>query len=111
MKATTMPLFTVEVAGRPVIVFSEESRDSAQEVMVSLIGPDLQDFESEGTPVWDGTAPLLLRDADPVESLRWEQGLAEAKEESEEEPDGEDFAVFLIELDDEAEPEEDDEEA
>ena len=106
-----MPLVTVEVAGRPVIVFSEESRDSAQEVMVSLIGPDLQDFESEGAPVWDGTAPLLLRDADAVESLRWEQGLAEAKEESEEEPDGEDFAVFLIELDDEAEPEEDDEEA
>jgi hypothetical protein len=102
-----MPLFTVEVAGRPVIVFSEESRDSAQEVAQSLIGPDLQQFESDGAPVWDGTATLAVREADAVESTRWTQGLAEAQEETDGEQDGEDFAVFLIELDEE----EDDEEA
>lgn len=102
-----MPLFTVEVAGRPVLVFSEESRDSAQEILASLIGPDLLEFESDGMPVWDGAAPLLVRDADAVETVRWEQGLAEAREESagdEDGPgDGDDFAVFLIDLDEEGE--------
>ncbi|TDH63353.1 hypothetical protein E2C06_05790 [Dankookia rubra] len=102
-----MPLFTVEVASRPVLVFSETSRDSAEEILASLIGPDLQEFESEGVPVWDGEAPLAVRDADPVETTRWEQGLAEAQEDSAGEEDGpgdgDDFAVFLIELDEEGE--------
>ncbi|WP_431271592.1 hypothetical protein [Dankookia sp. P2] len=66
-------------------------------------------------PVWDGEAPLTVRDADPVETTRWEQGLAEAQEDSagdEDGPgDGDDFAVFLIELDEEGEEEEDGEEA
>jgi hypothetical protein len=109
-----MSLFTVEVAGRPVLVFSEASRDSAEEILASLIGPDLQEFESEGVAVWDGEAPLTVRDANPVETTRWEQGLAEAQEDSagdEDGPgDGDDFAVFLIELDEEGE-EEDGEEA
>ena len=109
-----MPLFTVEVAGRPVLVFSETSRDSAQDILVSLIGPDLQEFEWDGVPVWDGEAPLAVRDADPVETTRWEQGLAEAQEDSAGDPDGpgdgDDFAVFLIDLDEEGE-EEDGEEA
>jgi hypothetical protein len=106
-----MPLFTVEVAGRPVLVVSEASHDSAQEILASLIGPDLQEFESDGVPVWDGQAPLTVRDANPVETTRWEQGLAEAQEDSageEEGPgDGDDFAVFLIELDEEGEEDDD----
>ena len=109
-----MPLCTVEVAGRPVLVFSEASRESAQEILASLIGPDLQEFESDGVPVWDGEAPLTVRDANPVETTRWEQGLAEAQEDTagdEDGPgDGDDFAVFLIDLDEEGE-EEDGEEA
>ena len=108
-----MPLFTVEVAGRPVLVFSETSRDAAQDILVSLIGPDLQEFESDGLPVWDGEAPLAVRDADPVETLRWEQGLAEAQEDgggAEDGPgEGDDFAVFLIDLDEEGEEEGDEE--
>ena len=109
-----MPLFTVEVAGRPVLVFSEASQASAEEILASLIGPDLQEFECDGVPVWDGEAPLAVRDADPVETTRWEQGLAEAQEDSAGDPDGpgdgDDFAVFLIDLDEEGE-EEDGEEA
>src|SRR3954471_5900509 len=109
-----MLLFTVEVAERPVLVFSETSRDSAQEILASLIGPDLQEFESDGVPVWDGAAPLSVRDADPVETIRWEQGLEEARADSADEEDGpgdgDDFAVFLIDLDEEGE-EEDEEEA
>jgi hypothetical protein len=76
-----MALFTVEVSGRPVLVFSEEGRGAAEELLVSSIGPDLLDFEEveEGRPVWDGEEELTVREARPEEAVRWEQGLAEAR--------------------------------
>ena len=107
-----MALFTVEVAGRPVLVFTEESQESAQELVSSLIGPDLQEFESGGEPVWDGKAELTVRTADAVETERWEQGFEDAKEGGAGQ-DADDFAVFLVELDEEEDEDEDedDEEA
>lgn len=97
-----MPLFTLEISGRPVLVFSEDDRGGAKELAASSIGPDLLDFEEEGRPVWDGEEELSVRDATPEEAASWEQGRAEARQDAEaaggdegEEPDG--FAVFLIE--------------
>ncbi len=96
-----MALFTVEVSGRPVLVFSEGSRRAAEELLASAIGPDLLDFEEEeGRPVWDGEEELTVREAHPEEAARWEQGLAEAKQDDgsgERAPEG--YAVFLIEVD------------
>ena len=96
-----MPLFTLEISGRPVLVFSEGDRGAAEELVASSIGPDLLDFEEEGRPVWDGEDELSVRDADPEEAARWEQGRAEAQQDAdapgdEGEPDG--VAVFLIEV-------------
>ncbi len=95
-----MPLFTLEVSGRPVLVFSEDDRGAAEELATSSIGPDLLDFEEEGRPVWDGEEELSVREATSEEAARWEQGRAEAQRNAvadEQEPDG--FAVFLIEVD------------
>jgi hypothetical protein len=94
-----MALFTVEVSGRPVLVFSEEDRGAAEELLASEIGPDLLDFEEEdGRPVWDGEEDLTVREARPEEAARWEQGLAEAREDDGSgDEDDEGQAVFLIE--------------
>ena len=96
-----MALFTVEVSGRPVLVFSEEDRGAAEELLASAIGPDLLDFEEDGRPVWDGEEELSVREARPEEAARWEQGLAEAGEDDgsgdEDNEDDEGQAVFLIE--------------
>jgi hypothetical protein len=101
-----MTLFTVEVSGRPVLVFAEETRDSAEELVSSLIGPDLQEFQSDGRPLWDGEAVLSVREADEGETSRWEEGLADAQDSGSIGEDTDDFAVFLVELDEEAEEEE-----
>ncbi len=99
-----MALFTVEVSGRPVLVFSEEDRGAAEKFLVSSIGPDLLDFEEEGRPVWDGEEELTVREARPEEAARWEQGLAEARQDdSSGEADDGSHAVFLIEVDADAE--------
>ena len=67
-----MALFTVEVSGRPVLVFSEGNRRAAEELLASAIGPDLLDFEEEeGRPVWDGEEGLTVREAHPEEAARW----------------------------------------
>ena len=93
-----MALFTVEVSGRPVLVFSEEDRGAAEELLASAIGPDLLDFEEDGRPVWDGEEELTVREARPEEAARWEQGLAEAGEDGGSgDEDDEGQAVFLIE--------------
>ena len=101
-----MALFTVEVSGRPVIVFSDDDRARAEELVASTIGPELLVFEEAGTPVWDGEDELTVRGAVPEEVARWERGLPGAQR-----PDGpgepvpEGYAVFLIEVD--PDPEED----
>ncbi|MDO9710258.1 hypothetical protein [Paracraurococcus lichenis] len=104
-----MTLYTVEVAGRPVLVFSEETRDSAEELVNSLIGQDLKEFESGGAPLWDGTAALTVREAGEAETTRWEEGLEEAREGGSIGDDAEEFAVFLVPLDEEDEEEDEDE--
>jgi hypothetical protein len=95
-----MALFTVEVSGRPVLVFSEEDRGSAEGLLASSIGPDLLDFEQEeGRPVWDGEEALTVRQARPEEAARWEQDLAEAgDDDGPGGADDESQAVFLIEV-------------
>ena len=100
-----MALFTVEVSGRPV-VFSDDDRARAEELVASAIGPELLVFEEAGTPVWDGEDELTVREAGPEEAARWERGLPGAQRR-----DGaggrvpEGYAVFLIEVD--PDPEED----
>ena len=95
-----MALFTVEVQGRPVLVFSEESPAAAEELVSSTIGPDLADFEENGQPVWDGEDELAVRAADPGESAQWEEGFAEAvRNDGAGEADRAGYAVFLIDVD------------
>ena len=105
-----MALFTVEVAGRPVLVFHEQNPEAAEELVATLIGPDLQEFEAGGEPLWDGQSELLVRAAGAEEATRWQEGLAEAREGGDGQ-DEEEFAVFLVQLDETDEAEGDDEEA
>jgi hypothetical protein len=96
-----MALFTVEVSGRPIVVFSEEDRSAAEETAALVIGPDLQGFNEAGQPLWDGTTELLVREASPGEAARWEQGFADAQDSASGESDPEDYAVFLIDVEEE----------
>ena len=106
-----MALFTVEVQGRPVLVFSEESQGAAETLVGSTIGPDLAEFEEDGEPVWDGEAELLVRDAEPAEAAQWEEGFAEAmRSDGAGEVERNGYAVFLIEVDGPIEEDGDDEE-
>lgn len=96
-----MALFTIEVSGRPILVFSEVDRSAAEEAAALVIGPDLQGFTEAGQPLWDGDTELLVREASPGEVTRWEQGFADAQKSAPGEQDPEDCAVFLVDVDEE----------
>ncbi|SDB22868.1 hypothetical protein [Belnapia rosea] len=102
-----MSLFTIEVAGRALLVFPEKDSAAAEELATHSIGPDLQDFEEDGEPLWDGEEPLSVRPATASESALWDQGLAEAKAtDSADQFDADSYAVLLVEVDAEGEEDE-----
>lgn len=106
-----MPLFTLAVQGRPVLVLAQQDLDMAEDLVTSAIAPDLAELEEAGRPVWDGESELTVRNATPDETSRWELAFAQAKDEGEAtEGDREGFAVFLIPIEDPGAEEEEDEE-
>jgi hypothetical protein len=98
-----MPLYVIEIAGEPILVFPEETLALAQEeAATGNVTEALQEFERDGKPVWDGEAPLIVREANEEETGHYETGFAEATEDGEiSDEDRDEFAVFLIETDDE----------
>jgi hypothetical protein len=95
-----MALFTVEVRGRPILVFSSRDREAVGEALAAAISGDWALFGQDGRPIWDGESQLLLRQARPEEAARWQQGFARAARV------GDSALVFLVEV---AGPVEDDE--
>lgn len=105
-----MNLYTLEAQDRAVLVFAEESEESARTLALEAIAPDLQILESEGQPVWDGESPLVVRAANEEETAEWEADFAQAIEDEEvTEDERQGYALFLIDVED-AEDEEGDEE-
>jgi hypothetical protein len=87
-----MALFTVEMKGRPVLVFSSRDRDAVGEVLAAAISGDWALIGQDGRPVWDGESQLLLREARPEEASRWRAGFAQAVRV------GDSAVVFLVEV-------------
>ena len=97
-----MPLFVIEISGEPVLVFPEDTMALAQEEAdTGNVTEALLEFERDGAPVWDGEAPLTVREANADEAAHYDAGFAEALKDGEvSDEDRDEFAVFLIETDD-----------
>lgn len=103
-----MPLYVIEIAGESIVVFPEADLAAAkEEAATGNVTEALQEFERGGKPVWDGTAALTVRDADEDEVGLFEAGLAEAIEDGDiTAEERNEFAVFLIETDEDDETDE-----
>jgi hypothetical protein len=75
-----MAIFTVEIGGKATLVCA--ARDSADAVAFAeepFIRFELGSIVGlNGKPLWDGTAEILARPAQPNEREVWEIGLTEA---------------------------------
>ena len=100
-----MSLFTLEIEGRPIMVFAGEDQTTAELFAEEpSLHEDLMAFAHEGKPLWDGEAELSVREAHPEEASDWEAAFASAVEDGEaDEEEREGFVVFLLEVSDSTE--------
>jgi hypothetical protein len=97
-------IFVLEINGTAILVFEADNMDDARAFAANTEErQDLTELTSNGAPVWNGKDALNVRAASEAEADLFEE---HREEDWEEEPhaDPEDFAVFLIPLD---EPDED----
>jgi hypothetical protein len=96
-------IYVLEIKATAVLAFEAEDMDDAR-AYASNAGEleDLEDLRSNGAPLWNGRDKITVRPATEAEANLFEE---QREEDWEDEPhaDAEDFAVFLVPLD---EPEE-----
>ena len=74
-----MPVFTLEIAGQPILSMRAVSlREASATTRSPSFGADLMLLESEGRPLWDGRSPIHLRPADEEELAAFERAFAKA---------------------------------
>jgi hypothetical protein len=95
-----MSIWTMDIDGKPVVVIGEVDRDEAEDLVGDdSFQEDLMDLESEGEPIWNGEAPLTLREANEEERKAWQESREEARSEEDFDED-EASVVFLIPVSD-----------
>jgi hypothetical protein len=96
-------MFTIEIAGWPIAVTNADASQARELIDSEEFREDLTLMHSNGKPIWDGTAELVLRKATEDEIEEFED--AEDLDDEEIEDDGDPAVVFLIDIDDEDEEE------
>ena len=88
-------VYTLEIAGKPVLAFAAgNSREAQSLAREAWLCDDLQQMRSQGATLWDGKARLSVRLADDSEAGRYEQETKALP------PDPDELAVvYLIDLD------------
>jgi hypothetical protein len=97
-------MFTVEIAGRAVAVTNADESQARELIDSEEFREDLTVIRSDGKPVWDGKAEILLRLATDDEEEELEE--AEDLDEDETADDNEPSVVFLVDIDDDDEEDE-----
>jgi|EndMetStandDraft_5_1072996.scaffolds.fasta_scaffold1334820_2 hypothetical protein len=91
----TAKVFTLDVDGKPTLSFEAMSAREANELIrEQWFRSDLRALTSDGSPLWDGTAPLRSRPAGPDEAERYQDLAAEAADSA-----GDILLAFLVTLD------------
>jgi hypothetical protein len=94
-----MPLYTIEIYGRPVLAISAEMIGDTKEDLDSWLGEDLEVLQHNGTPLWDGDkANAYVREAWPEEAAVWNASLKQAIDSGEEDPG--DLVAYLVPVSD-----------
>lgn len=99
-------MFTLTISDKPVAV-TNAGEDEARELFMSDdFKEDLKYLESDGAPLWDGFATLAVRPATEDEAAEFEDADFDADEEADDEEEDGPFIMFLVDVTD---PDEDDE--
>jgi hypothetical protein len=103
-------MYTLEINGTALVVTNADEPEARALLESEDFKSDLKTLTAEGRPLWDGSAPLNIREASESEVEAFEEALNdedyedEDDEEDDEEDDGEEGEepidiVFLVEID------------
>lgn len=96
----SMPVYVLEIDGRAILAMGAMNRDDAEmRVEEEDFRAGLMILETDGMPLWDGSAELFLRDPFPEELAKFE-GIRAQESDYPGEIDEEDFVVYLLPLTD-----------
>jgi hypothetical protein len=103
-------MFTLEIAGTAIVVTNAAESDARELLESEDFKEDLKSLTADGRPLWDGAQPLTIRPASEDEIDAFDEALNDETYEDEDPADDEDPAidvVFLVEIDDTGESEDD----
>jgi hypothetical protein len=93
-------MFTLEIDGKPVAITDTDEAQAREIFESDEFKQDLTVLTSEGTPLWDGRAPLNVRPASEQEITAFEAPLDEDFDEAGDEDEDEGlFVPFLLPID------------
>ena len=74
MQTADERVYTLEIAGKPVLTFAARNLPEAQSLArEAWLRDDLQELRSQGAALWDGKARLSVRNANDVEASRYQR--------------------------------------
>jgi hypothetical protein len=92
-------IFVLEIKGTAILVFEAEDPDEARAYADSAeVREELTELTTDGAPLWNGKDAIAIRAATEAETDLFEEARGEDWEE-EPHADPEDFAVYLVPLD------------
>jgi hypothetical protein len=96
-------MFTLEIKGTPLVITNATESEATDLFESEEFKEDLRTLTTDGRPLWDGTAPLVIRPASKEEIESFDTALDDEEFEDEDETDDDDDpidVVFLVEVDD-----------
>lgn len=99
LKAPRRPLtiFTMEIAGTPVLTFSAENRRQADELRRERwLHEELKAMQAGGQPLWDGATKLTIREASESETAAFRARLQRAIDNGDQDAGDDYFISFLV---------------
>ena len=103
-------MFTLEINGTPIVVTNAAENEARELLESEDFKEDLRSLTAEGRPLWDGSSPLTIRPASEDEIDAFDEALNDEDYEDEDPTDDDDDpidVVFLVEIDDTDEGEDD----
>jgi len=92
-------MFTLEIGGKPIAITDTEEAQAREIFESDEFRQDLTVMTSEGAPLWDGQAPLLIRSASQEEVAAFGAPEFDVDDDDEDEEDDGVFVTFLVPID------------
>ena len=92
-------MFTLTISDKPIAITNAEEEEARELLLSEDFKDDLKVLESDGAPLWDGFASLNVRAATETEKAEFEDADFDDEESDDDEDEGP-YIMFLVDVTD-----------